>query len=389
MKITIFQQAPDLGGSEFYIVNLVKQWVKNGDQVRVYTNYDELKNLFRKSGAEVYHLPFILDIIGNTRGFIKTLGLLPFALLWYQKTLESIKAKTDVIVMSNFTEKLLVTFLSKKLNIPVVWLEYPPLETLISRNLGIPKYFYKKAASIPKCIITISDNTLTSLVNDTKIAKSKLKLIYPGVEVPSKKEIIRAKRKAKQLRDKLGLEEKIVIGNISRVAAEKEQELLIRAFRKVKKEVSNSALLIIGRGPDVDRLKQIAIDLKLENDVHVLGFMKDRNSALAMMDIFVFPAAWELEGFGLVLTEAMMMNTPIVSVTHGPTVEIINHLETGLLIQPRNPKAIRNAILKLVKDTDLSERLVLKAHRIAKEKFDIIQSAKRIRTELKNATEKN
>jgi glycosyltransferase involved in cell wall biosynthesis len=363
MKITIFQQAPDIGGSEVFMANLVKEWVMSGDQITAFTNYDELKNLFLNAGAQVNDLPFILDIIGNTRGFIKTLGLLPIAALWYYQTLKSIKNETDVIVMSNFTEKLLVTSLSVKLKIPVVWFEYPPLETLINRNLAIPKYLYRKLSKVPYRII-----------------------IYPGSKVPESKEKARANLKAKTYKEKLGIGDKKIIGNISRIAAGKGQEHLIRAFVKVKKSIPDSALLIVGRGPDVYRLKQLAKKLEVENDIHFLGFAKDKNAALLMMDIFVFPATWELEGFGLVITEAMLMQRPIVVVDFGPSSEIIANGKTGILAPSADPKILAQAILTLLRNPKLAKQMGNQALRTAQESFNITKSAKEIRKELLNAT---
>lgn len=385
MRITIFQQAPDIGGSEIYMANLIRQWVKSGDQVQAFTNYDELKNLFKANGAKVRHLPFILDIIGNTRGFLKTTALLPFALPWYYSRLAGIKKETDVIVVSNFTEKLLLTVLSAKLDIPIVWFEYPPLETLINRNLKIPKYFYRHLSLVPKRIITISKNSQRSLIEETKIAGEKIELIYPGSEVPSRIEEIRARKEAQRWKSKLGIKGKRVIGNISRLALEKGQEYLIRAFVQVKKSIPISRLLIVGRGPDLGRFRQLTQKLGVSSDVHFLGFVKDRNAALAMMDIFVFPAAWELEGFGLALTEAMLMRRPIVAVDFGPTPEIIENGETGVLVPLKNPNKLAHAIVNLLENPELSGRLASQAHRLAKLRFDIEKSATKIHRELETA----
>ena len=360
MRITIFQQAPDIGGSELYMVNLAGQWVKNGNSVIVFTNYDEFKELFKQIGAQVRHLPFILDIMGNTRGLIKTLMLLPFAAVWYWQQLRALKSKTDVIVTSGYTEKLVVTVLSAKLKIPILWLEFPPMEKLLARNLGIPKYIYRKLARVPRRIIAISKNTRASLINETEIAQEKIALVYPGAEVPNERERARAKKEARKWKKHLGIQGKRVIGNISRVAAEKGQEHLIRAMRLIKKKVPETALIIIGRGPDAKKLLTLTKKLGIREDVHFLGFVKDRNAAMAMMDVFVFPASWELEGFGIVITEAMLMRRPIVAAAFGPTLEILENGKTALLVQPRNPRQLARAIVRLLEDARVSDRLARK-----------------------------
>ena len=210
-------------------------------------------------------------------------------------------------------------------------------------------------------------------------------LIYPGSETPDNKECSRANMKAKRYKEKLGIENKKIIGNISRVAAKKGQEYLIRAFLKVKKNIPDSALLVVGRGPDVDRLKQLAKKLEVENDVHFLGFVKDKNAALAMMDIFVFPATWELEGFGLVIAEAMLMQKPIIAVDFGPSSEIIENGKTGILAPSADPETLAQALLTLLNNPKLAKQIGNEAKQTAQARFNIAKSAKDIRENLQNA----
>ncbi len=378
MNITIIQQAPDMGGSEIYMANLVKQWSKNNHNIYAYTNLVEYRDVLKKSGAKTHHLPFILDITGNKRGFIKSCLYLPFAYWWYRQKLKNIYSQTDVIVMSGYAEKLLVSLIAKKMNIPVIWFEYPPMEPLLSRNFAIPKLVYKKLSVIPHKIITISQNTSQSLISDIGIDKAKIECIYPGVTIPLSAQLFRTQQQAKKLRNKLNLINNFIIGNISRIAKEKGQEHIIRSLPNLKKKVKNAKVVLTGRGPDMDRLKALAQKLNVLKDCIFLGFVKEIEIVLSMYDVFVFSSSWELEGFGLALAEAMAFEVPIIASKHKPTPEIITHEETGLLVNIMNDQELSDAIIRIAHNRPYSIKLTNQAKREVVNRFNIKNSAMNI-----------
>jgi len=387
MNILIIQQAPDLGGAELYLVDLVKRWSESGNQVTTYTNYEPLRNLFSKNGAKSDILPFNLDIMGNIRGFVKTLLMLPLAIPWYRGTLKLHRDNVDVILSAGQTEKLLMTLVAGRKSPPIVWLEYPPMERLLKRNLGIPKFIYKLLAKKARRIITISQHTKKSLTDETKIDARNIRLVYPGSEIADRKELLRSQRAANAIRKSLGIGRKRVIGNISRIAQEKGQEYLLRAYELVKKSHPRTALVLAGRGPDEDRLKRLA-DRRNIRDVFFTGFVEDRNAMLALSDVFVFPAAWELEGFGIVLVEAMLARKPIVAVKHGPVAEILEDGKHALLVKNQDPKQLAKAILKLLSHPGYAGKLAKRAQERARENFAIKDSAVRMLNQLREATRK-
>jgi glycosyltransferase involved in cell wall biosynthesis len=378
MKILVFQQAPDLGGSEFYMTDLISQWVSSGNQVKVYTNLKEYKMLLKKNGALIENLPLILDIVGDKRGFIKSLLLLFPAVIWYLYKLRIEKESTDVILMSGYTEKLLVSALTRLIKIPVVWLEYPPVELILKRNLTIPKMLYRYLSTIPKTIVAISENTKRSLIEETGLRKEKIQLIYPGTKNISLAKEEKERQSGKRIKRQLRIKDGIIIGNISRIAKEKGQDRLLKVFKTIHNKYPKAHLVLVGRGPDSQRLKSIANKLKLEDNVHFLGFVKDKYSILAIIDIFVFTSTWELEGFGISLIEAMIYGKPVIAFNSGPTKEIIVSNKSGVLVEPGNNNQLTKAILDLIKNEDKRELLSMRAKKEAENRFTIEKSAKNI-----------
>lgn len=362
MNIAIIQQSPDIGGAETYMVSLVNEFVDRKNKVFIATNEGKYYNLVSSLPVTVIKLPFILDIMGNLRGFIKTCALTPFAIFFYLNLLRTFKRKkVDVILMSAFTEKLFVSFISKIVGIPVVWIEYGPLEPVFKRNFYIPKIVYRFAKGFPQKIIVPSENTKLSLIKDARVSLAKIEVIPCGVVIP----------KAGDLKKIKVYGNKFVIGNVSRLTREKGQDYLIRAMGRVSKENPNALLILIGDGPDRDYFQSLIKKLRLENNIKILGYIKDLESYYDSMDVFVFPSSWELEGFGLVVTEAMAHRLPVISVDSGPAPEIVKNKKTGLLVPPNNSAKLAEAVLFLQKNKEVAKEMGEAGYQKTIEKYDI------------------
>lgn len=339
MNLVIFQQAPDWGGAEEWMATLVRELVKQNVTVTGYTNLPRLRTSWATSGAKTYHLPCILDIIGNTRGLIKSLIKFPFALRWYQKQLKKIQPKdASVILLSGFSEKLLVTVLAKRLNLPVVWFEYGPLGPVFYRHFSLPKRLYHAIYPNVSSIITLSRATKAALVAEGIPAK-KIKTIFPGVDIP--------KEPTRQTQP--------IVGHLSRLTPEKGQRLLLRAWQIVVKKIPQAHLYIAGQGPDERYLKKLTTRLDLQDSVAFLGFIKDKNTFYRSLKLFVFPSLWDMEGFGLVMIEALSYGIPVIATHRGAAGEALTP-KIGSLVNKETPAALAKSIYTALKWPDHAVR---------------------------------
>lgn len=96
-----------------------------------------------------------------------------------------------------------------------------------------------------------------------------------------------------QLRKKLGIENKFVIGNVARFSYQKNHEFLIEVFNEVSKKREDAVLLLIGRGELFDEIKQKVHSLNLDDKVIFLGVRNDVPDLLNCMDIFALPSRFE------------------------------------------------------------------------------------------------
>lgn len=105
-------------------------------------------------------------------------------------------------------------------------------------------------------------------------------------------------------RKELGLEDKFIVGNISRFIYQKNHEFLIEIFSQIYQKNKDAVLLLIGDGELKEEVKKQINDLKINEAVKFLGIRDDVNELLQAMDVFLFPTRFE--GLGIVLIEAQV-----------------------------------------------------------------------------------
>ncbi|WP_027339032.1 glycosyltransferase [Halonatronum saccharophilum] len=165
------------------------------------------------------------------------------------------------------------------------------------------KLLYNKADKI----IVLSRMVKLDLVENFNIDANRIEVIYNPCDV----EKINRLANEDLEREYKEIFKNPVIINIGRLTKQKGQWHLIRAFSKIKKEIPNAKLVILGQGELEDYLKELANNLGLIDDVHFLGFQKNPFKFIKNSTVFAFSSLYE--GFGNVITEAMACGIPVVS----------------------------------------------------------------------------
>lgn len=128
-------------------------------------------------------------------------------------------------------------------------------------------------------------------------------------------------------------------------------DLLLESLKILKKRNLNFMVDIVGEGPYYGKLKEEIIRNNLIDNVHLHGFTKDVQDFYLKNSLLVVPS--RVEGFGLVVTEAMEAGLPVISYeTEGPT-EIIDNGIDGFLIKKYDYEEFANKIEKLLSDEHL------------------------------------
>ena len=156
---------------------------------------------------------------------------------------------------------------------------------------------------------------------------------------------------------------------VGRLVEVKNISVLLRAMRKLQDGMVPGRLLIVGDGP----LRKVLIDqveaLNLSNHVEFLGQRSDTQALMAAADFLVLPSFWE--GLSNVILEAMMVGTPVIASAVGGSVELVEHMKTGLLFPSDDAAALADAMRCLATNSALRDRLGNAGRQRAVEQFSI------------------
>jgi glycosyltransferase involved in cell wall biosynthesis len=146
-----------------------------------------------------------------------------------------------------------------------------------------------------------------------------------------------------------------VLASVSRLFAQKGQRELLQALARVRREIPDVRLLIVGAdavevhgGSFTSELQALARELGVADRVIFTGPRSDIPRIMAACDVFSMPSL--KEPFGLVFLEAMAMKRPVVAVNDGGTPEVVENGKSGLLAPARDIDALARNVLALLRD---------------------------------------
>ena len=159
-----------------------------------------------------------------------------------------------------------------------------------------------------------------------------------------------------------------------RLRRQKHIPLLIHAFNMIKNEF-NIDLMILGKGEEEKRLRDLAGSLNISNRVIFKGFVTNPYKYMRNAEVLVLPS--DFEGFPNVLLEAMACGVSVVSTNcpYGPA-EIISDGDNGLIVPVGNVHAMATAIGRLLREKGLRESFVSRGYEISR-KFEVEEIVKR------------
>lgn len=187
-----------------------------------------------------------------------------------------------------------------------------------------------------------------------------------------------ARMSAPPARDERRGERVLVVGRLWGRGLRKGQMQLLSVWPDVVREVPSAVLQVVGDGEGRAELERKARELGVEKSVLFLGSVDDNalSALYARSDVYAMPS--EGEGFGLVFAEAMAHGLPCVASRLDAGSEVVRHGETGLLVDPRDPRDVRQALLALLRDNEMRDRMGQAARRRADQLFSLEQFDRRM-----------
>jgi glycosyltransferase involved in cell wall biosynthesis len=185
------------------------------------------------------------------------------------------------------------------------------------------------------------------------------------VVVPNPVDVDDVERRAKEsLPDELRADGRPTIVTAGRLAEAKNLPLLVSALQLLRQRLAFRAW-ILGQGELEGDLRARLTAAELQSDVQLLGFQANPYKFMAAADVFVLTSRYE--GFGNVLVEAMASGTPVVSTASYGTRDIVQHEQTGLLVERHEPAHVADALARVLSDASWRERLARSAHQRARD----------------------
>jgi len=225
--------------------------------------------------------------------------------------------------------------------------------------------------------VTDADAGKDVLIQEDRIPAEKITTVPIGIENDSLD--LSAKARVKT-RSSLGIsEETTVIGNVARLVPFKGQRYLLDTIAEVTKETTNVLFPVIGDGELMTELQQQATALGIEPYVRFLGFRDNLNEIYPAFDIYCH-SSLELaaEMFPIAILRALAAGLPVVCTNVGGIRAMVVEGRSGYLVEPENPGALADALLKVIRDKILRTSMGKASFALFQEKFHADAMAERI-----------
>jgi len=208
--------------------------------------------------------------------------------------------------------------------------------------------------------IAVSQSVKMFMVDRRHIPKHKIDIIYNGAPI---NDFVKRDDDAIQIEKKrLGIPSNVpVIATIGRMDEQKGNLYFIEAAKILLQKGCQAKFILAGDGPLLEYLKSKCKQLDISDHIIFTGHYKDIPLLQSLIDIQVFPSLWE--GTPLTIFEAFAMGLPVVSTNVDGLGEVVKNNVTGLVVPPRDGRAIADRILALINNPDKSKRLAINAHK--------------------------
>lgn len=203
-------------------------------------------------------------------------------------------------------------------------------------------------------IVTVSNSMKRHLTSIFGLPPSKIEVIYNAIDISKFQSDV--DRDAVRRRLDIDLDEKLVTA-VGRLTWQKGFDNLVKAFPKILKKEPNAKLVIVGDGYMRGELEELTRKNGVSGRVILKGFVDDSELVQVMKSSDVVVVSSRFEPFGIVALETMAAGVPVAASGVDGLLEIVEHEKNGLLFDPNNIDDIAKAVVRILADRTLAERL--------------------------------
>ncbi len=342
---------PLLGGVANYYFERVKAMSK--DEIVVLVDELKTEGLKLEMGAKIYRFKFLQRFIWPHWLF----------LIWYIYKIVKKEKINKIWVGQVLPVGTAVWVVSKILNIPY-FVSCHGNDLLRAKKNKRKFKLAKKILADAEFVEANTEFTKNILVNDFEISAERIKIVYP---INTLKKAMVDLQKVGELKEKYNLKDKKVLLTVGRLVESKGIDLVLQALPKVWQSVPNLVYLVIGDGPDKNRLMQIVNKLpqNIKPNIVFVGAVPylELPNYYALASAFILtPRSTPLiykerkgevntdtESFGVVYLEAQEFGLPVVAGKVGGALEIAKNYNQMHLIDSENNNEIIEKIIEIIK----------------------------------------
>ena len=326
---------PVIGGIETWTKNIAERLAEKAEIFIVTGKVKSQPNKEKFNRVKVWRTSLFTLSNLSASPIIYSLSLLPFI---FFKSLSLIKKeKIDILHCQGFLSSFLGFLLSKLTGTPYI----VTVQRLEKKGNPLKEMVYREAS----CCIGASRAVRGYF---EAVGAKSIEVIPNGIDLARFEGLDRKEH------------EGFVVVTVARLEKVKGIEYLIKAFSRCDL-LGRSHLLIIGDGSERKNLESLSVKLGLTGKVKFLGQIPNERIPAYLMcaDCFCLPSL--KEGFGIAILEAQAAGIPVIGTKVGGILDLIEDGKTGILVEPKNPEAIAQAVMKISSEPEMASHLVQNA----------------------------
>jgi len=370
-KILLIITQSEFGGAQRFLANLLTALDKNKYDLMVGAGPegdDEsgLLSFLEERTIPTNHLKYLRR---NINLFFDFFGLLEICKLIK-------KEKPDILFLCSSKAGFLGSIAGRLMKVPKIiyriggWYFNEPTSQW-KRKLFL--FIEKFSAKFKDIIINNSKKEKDQAIRLKIKPRKKIITIYNGIDINKLKFYPKetAKQKLSELISKKTADsvqispENYLVGTIANLYPAKGLEYLVKAANIAKNK--KIKFVVIGEGMERNKLEKLIKKYNLENRFFLVGAISEAYKYLKAFDLFVLSSL--KEGLPWTILETMAAGVPIVATSVGGIPEVLKDKKTALLVKPKNPKDLAKAILNLISDRYLAQKLAHQARLEIEKRF--------------------
>jgi glycosyltransferase involved in cell wall biosynthesis len=346
MKVLHIISSGGMYGAEAVILNMSRMLIEDGHSsaIGVFSNSSnpnvQLYERATSDGLESHLIPCRGQLDRSAVAAIRELAL---------------RSRANIVHAHGFKADLYAYLALRETRVPLVstchtWYDNDLLVTLYGK---LDRFVLRNFARV----VAVSDEVKNILLT-SGVRADRIRMVRNGIDLRPFRGVVPSLR---------GDGPELLVGLVGRLAWEKGVDVFLAAAARVLREFPGVRFVVVGEGPDREKLDRTVDELKFGENVKMLGRRDDMPAVYASLDIMV--SSSRQEGLPMAILEGMASGLPLVASAVGEVPMVVVDGVTGLLVPPDDVERLAAAILELLRDEAKRKRFGAAARKLVEDDY--------------------